>query len=69
MMTVAAAAQAAGVHETLIDKWCRCGILPHYRFRKGAKRGLVLIDPDELDGFLAGWREAERHSETSAEQR
>jgi len=56
MMTTAAAAQAAGVHETLIDKWCRCGILPHYRFRKGAKRGLVLIDPDELDGFLAGYR-------------
>jgi len=69
MMTVAAAAQAAGVDVASIFKWCRAGLLPHYRFRKGAKRGLVLIDPDELVGFLAGWREAECRSETSAEQR
>jgi hypothetical protein len=55
MITVAMAAKAAGVHETLIDQWCRSGLLPHYRFRKGS--GIILIDPDELDGFMAGYRQ------------
>lgn len=54
MMTVAIAAEIAGVHESLIQKWCRSGLLPHYQFRKGARRGIILIDPDEFEGFMAG---------------
>jgi excisionase family DNA binding protein len=56
MLTIAAAAEAAGVHVAWIQRMCRLGLLPHYRFTKG----LILIDPDELDGFLASGDEVQR---------
>jgi excisionase family DNA binding protein len=60
MMTVKTAAEIVGVPESRIEVWCQFGILPYYRF---AGKREILIDPDELDGFIAAYRQQSKDGE------
>jgi len=57
VLTVKAAAERIGVSESLIYEWCQHGILPHYRFGKPGKRGKIMLDEKEFDGFIASCRQ------------
>jgi excisionase family DNA binding protein len=40
------------VSVSLVYAWCKAGILPHYRLGRAGKRGKIVIDEDDFDGFL-----------------
>jgi excisionase family DNA binding protein len=50
------AAARAGVSPQLIYRWCAERRLPHYRCGGRGRRGRILIDPADLDAFLATLR-------------
>ncbi len=52
-LTVKQAARHAGVSESLIYQWCDERRLVHYRVGGAGKRGKILIDPADVDTFLA----------------
>jgi len=56
LLTVKQVAEKVGVSESLVYEWCNDGLLPHYRFGKPGRRGKIMVDPDELDGFIASCR-------------
>jgi excisionase family DNA binding protein len=56
LVTVKQAASKACVSASLVYEWCQSGSLPHYRFGRPGKRGKILIDEADLQGFLAGCR-------------
>lgn len=56
-LTVAEAAAAIGVSESLMYEWCSDGLLPHYRFGKAGRRGKILIAEADLNGFVAAHRQ------------
>ena len=58
MLTVKQAAERAGVSESLIYLLCDERRLPHYRPGGKRKRGKILIDPRDLDAFMASCRVA-----------
>lgn len=45
-----------GVSKALIYSWIESGALPHYRFGRKGRRGKIMVQEDELEGFLAGMR-------------
>jgi excisionase family DNA binding protein len=53
LLTVKQAAAHAGVSESLIYQWCDERRLVHYRVGGVGKRGKILVDPADLDGFMA----------------
>jgi excisionase family DNA binding protein len=52
-LTVRQAAERAGVSSALVYQWCHEHRLPHYRVGGRGRRGKILIDPADLDAFLA----------------
>jgi excisionase family DNA binding protein len=52
-LTPKRAAERAGVSPQLIYKWCEERRLPHYRLGGRGRRGRIVIDPLDLDAFLA----------------
>jgi excisionase family DNA binding protein len=56
-LTVAEAAAAIGVSESLLYEWCSEGVLAHYRFGKPGRRGKILIAETDLNGFVAAHRQ------------
>ncbi len=65
LLTVREAAERAGVSPSLVYEWCAGALLPHYRFGKPGRRGKILVDEAELDGFIAAHRrEARPQAET-----
>lgn len=57
MLTPKQAAERLGVSDSLVYEWCAAGALPHYRFGRNGRRGKILIDPAELDAFMAAHRQ------------
>ena len=57
MLTPKQAAGKMGVSDSLIYEWCGQGVLPHYRFGKPGRRGKILIEEADLDGFVAAHRQ------------
>jgi excisionase family DNA binding protein len=53
MLTVKQAAKEKGLSPALVYLWCHERRLPHYRLGGRGRRGRILIDPSDLDGFLA----------------
>jgi hypothetical protein len=53
MLTPKAAAEVAGVSESLVYEWCRRKLLVHYRFGVNGRGGKILIDPADLAAFQA----------------
>ena len=51
-LTVAEAAERAGVSISLVYEWCSERRLTHYRIGGAGRRGKILIDPTDLEGFL-----------------
>jgi excisionase family DNA binding protein len=60
MLTVRQVAEKIGVSDSLVYEWCSQGLLSHYRFGKPGRRGKILIDEAELEGFLAAHRQEAR---------
>jgi excisionase family DNA binding protein len=63
LMTVAEAAEWAGVSVTIVYGWVNDGELPHYRLGAKGRRGKISIGEDDLNAFLqarkvVGGREA-----------
>jgi excisionase family DNA binding protein len=56
LLTVAQAAERASVSESLVYEWIAAGVLPHLRLGKPGKRGVIRIEPIDLDGFLMACR-------------
>ena len=59
-LTPKQAADRLGVSPNLIYVLCQEGRLPHYRIGADGRRGRILIDPADLDEFIAACRK-ERH--------
>ena len=51
--TVKEAAIRAGVSSALVYEWCDERRLAHYRVGGAGKRGKILIEPADLDVFMA----------------
>lgn len=56
LLTVKMAAERLSVSEALVYSWCASGLLPNYRMGRKGKRGKILIDPDELEGFMVAMK-------------
>jgi excisionase family DNA binding protein len=56
MLTVAEAADRAGVSESLVYQLCEERRLPHYRPGGKGKRGKIIISPRDLDAFMTSIR-------------
>lgn len=56
LLTVAEAAEHAGVSPSLIYQWVTERRLAHYRPGGKGKRGKVLISPRDLDAFMESLR-------------
>jgi excisionase family DNA binding protein len=52
-LTIKQAASRAGVSASLMYQWCQERRLTHYRVGGQGRRGKILIDPQDLDSFLA----------------
>ncbi len=52
-LTVKEAAGRAGVSSALVYEWCDERRLAHYRVGGVGKRGKILIEPADLDVFMA----------------
>jgi excisionase family DNA binding protein len=52
-LTVSQAAEQEGVSDALVYQWCVERHLPHSRVGGKGKRGKILIDPPDLDAFMA----------------
>jgi hypothetical protein len=66
-LTPKLAAEHADVSQQLIYLWCEERRLPHYRLGGAGKRGKILIDPADLDAFMASLKvEAATTPETPA---
>ncbi len=53
LLSPAEAAEQAGVSQSLIYQLCDERRLVHYRVGRKGKRGKILIDPRDLDEFMA----------------
>jgi excisionase family DNA binding protein len=53
LMTPKEAAERACVSLSLIYQWCQSGELPHLRVGSPGRRGKILIEDSDLDGYLA----------------
>lgn len=53
-LNVKQVAARLGVSQSLVYNWCQHGILPHVRLGRPGCRGCIRVDPDELEGFVAG---------------
>lgn len=49
-------ASRLGVSLSLVYSWLDSGSLPHYRFGRKGRRGRIMVDESELDGFVAGMK-------------
>ncbi len=56
LLSVADAAEVAGVSPSMIYSWCAEQLLPHFRFATKGRRGKILISPAELDIFMQSCR-------------
>jgi excisionase family DNA binding protein len=56
LMTPKQAAERACVSVSLIYQWCQTGGLPHLRVGSSGRRGKILIDDSDLDGYLASFK-------------
>jgi excisionase family DNA binding protein len=56
LLTVAEAAERAGVSDSLVYEWCQTRRLAHFRPGGKGKRGKILISPDDLDVFISSLR-------------
>jgi excisionase family DNA binding protein len=56
MLTVAEAAEKAGISSALVYGWIAAGLLAHHRLGLPGKRGCIRIAEADLDAFLAGRR-------------
>ena len=63
MLTPKQAAEKAGVSTSLVYEWCAQGLLPHYRFGREGRRGIIRIEEAELETFLAHCRQSARAPE------
>lgn len=54
MLSVKQVAARLKISPSLVYSWCQYGILPHVRLGRPGCRGTIRIDPDELEGFIAG---------------
>lgn len=55
-LTPKTAAIRASVCVSLIYTWCEQGKLPHYRPPGRGRPWKILIDPDDLERFMASWK-------------
>jgi excisionase family DNA binding protein len=55
-LTPKQAADRTKVSVSLVYQWCAEGRLPHYRFGRDGRRGRILIDPADLEQFIAECR-------------
>lgn len=53
-LTIKQVAKRLGVSQSLVYSWAAHGILPHIRCGRPGCRGTIRVDPDELEGFIAG---------------
>lgn len=53
MLTVAQAAERLGISDSLVYELCASGALPHVRLGRPGRRGVIRLDPVDLDAFLA----------------
>jgi excisionase family DNA binding protein len=58
LMTPKQAAERACVSLGLIYQWCQSGGLAHLRVGSLGRRGKILIEASDLDGFLASFKVA-----------
>jgi excisionase family DNA binding protein len=65
LLTVKQVAEKVGVSLSLVYDWCNNGLLPHYRFGKPGRRGKIMVDPDELGGFVASCRREAKPPDTT----
>lgn len=66
MLTIRQVAKRCNVSESLVYAWTQSGILPSYRFGREGKRGRVMVDENELEGFIAGMKAPARAEEAPA---
>jgi hypothetical protein len=64
MMSVSQIAERYCISESLVYSWIGSG-LPHYRFGKKGRRGKIMVDEDELKGFIEGMKVEGRPSPAS----
>ncbi|OWK42088.1 hypothetical protein FRUB_04166 [Fimbriiglobus ruber] len=50
------AAARACISESLVYQWIADGTLPHFRVGAKGKRGKILIEVEDLDGVMAGFK-------------
>ncbi len=60
LLTVAEAAEQAGVSASLIYGWCGAGVLAHMRLGLPGRRGAIRIAEADLLAFLAGQKRGGR---------
>jgi len=53
LLSIKQAAERACVSPAMIYQWCSEKRLPHFRFGGKGRRGKILIDPADLESFLA----------------
>jgi excisionase family DNA binding protein len=56
LLTVAEAAEVAGVSPSMVYGWCAEQLLPHFRFGTKGRRGKILISPAEFNQFMQSCR-------------
>ena len=64
LMTPKQAAERACVSLGLIYQWCQSGALPHLRVGSPGRRGKILIEGNDLDGYLASFKVTSEVSNT-----
>ena len=66
LLSVKAAAERAGVSESLVYDWCNSGVLTHLRLGRSGKRGHIRIEAGDLDAFLTSQKKEGRQQSPSA---
>jgi excisionase family DNA binding protein len=51
-LTIKQAAERAGVSPSLVYGWCQERRLRHYRFGGKGRRGKIMVEEFDLEGFL-----------------
>jgi len=52
-LSIKEAAERTGVSQAMLYQWCKEKRLSHFRFGGMGRRGKILIDPADLEAFLA----------------